>query len=192
MNKEMKYDCCLVICHGKSELIFSKNIKSNLRLKFETFAKKNGNVSIQITGLMNVLNSRDFKSLTNFRRKYTLYIKKGKIKNFIVFIIMDFDEQEYTPEIKNNYLNKSMFKGHFLYDYIVPIYNDLNFDDVMRSVGFSIDVKNKVKSYNKIFPGENGDYEQFKVIKERLSQTKKSNISILFEYLDQIYNNKKM
>ncbi|MDD4204054.1 MAG: hypothetical protein PHF62_02905 [Acholeplasmataceae bacterium] len=105
---------------------------------------------------------------------------------------MDFDEQEYTPEIKNNYLNKSMFKGHFLYDYIVPIYNDLNFDDVMRSVGFSIDVKNKVKSYNKIFPGENGDYEQFKVIKERLSQTKKSNISILFEYLDQIYNNKKM
>ena len=141
---------------------------------------------------MNVLNSRDFKSLTNFRRKYTLYIKKGKIKNFIVFIIMDFDEQEYTPEIKNNYLNKSMFKGHFLYDYIVPIYNDLNFDDVMRSVGFSIDVKNKVKSYNKIFPGENGDYEQFKVIKERLSQTKKSNISILFEYLDQIYNNKKM
>ena len=44
---------------------------------------------------------------------------------------MDVDEPELTKEIIDNYKNKTMFKEFDYYDYIVPIYNDKNLDDVL-------------------------------------------------------------
>lgn len=186
------YDTCLVICHGKSELIFIENIKSNLRLKFKTYAERNGNSSIQITGLNKLLRSRDFKTLSSFQNKYNIEVKKGIIESFKVFIVMDFDEPECSVEIKNNFLNKTMFKNHFLYDYIVPIFSDKNFDEIMLIAGFDIDVKNKVKSYANIFPGKNGGYKDFEEVKNKIDHvdSKKSNLKILLDYLMEVYKSK--
>lgn len=180
-----RYDSCLVICHGKSELIFVENLRSNLRLKFKIFAKDNGNSSIQITGLENVLRKPPFKSLKTFKDKYDLDIRNRQIKSFKVFIIMDFDEMEYTEEIKRNYLNKSMFKDHFLRDYIVPIYNIKNFDDIMIKAGYQINVKKKSSSYSKIFPGENGNIQEFLKVRDNISKVSSNytNVIELINYL---------
>lgn len=186
------YDTCLVICHGKSELIFVENIKSNLRLKFKAFAQRNGNSSIQITGLNKLLNSRDFKTLRAFESKYNIKVKNRKIENFKVFIVMDFDEPEYTNEIKNNFLNKTMFKDHFLHDYIVPIFSDKNLDEIMLLAGFNIDPKNKVSSYINIFPGKNGSFPDFEEVRDKIKSVapNKTNLNVLLDYLMESYNSK--
>lgn len=54
-----------------------------------------------------------------------------------------------------------MFKDHFLYNYIVLIYNIKNLDDVMVRIGYSVNIKNKIKSYKKIFLGKNGCFDDF-------------------------------
>lgn len=169
-----------------------KSIKSNLKLRFDIDAKKNGNQSIQITSLNDFLNNRDLSTLTEFKKKLHLNVKNREILNFKVFIIMDFDEKEYTEEIKNNYLNKSMFKNHFLYDYIVPIYNYKNFDEIMIDAGYDIDTSKKASSYRKIFPGKNGDFNEFLEIKRNISKVSstKTNIMVLLDYLEEQYNKK--
>lgn len=80
-----------------------------------------------------------------------------------------------------------MFINHPLYDYIVPIYNDKNLDDVLKELGYPIDIKHKAKSYLKIFPSNNGDYNQFLKVKNILFKSKNSNISSLLDYLDICY-----
>lgn len=47
-----------------------------------------------------------------------------------------------------------MFKCFDYYDYIVPIYNDKNLDDVLIKLGYKIETNNKTKSYKNIFPGK--------------------------------------
>lgn len=86
-------------------------------------------------------------------------------------------------EIINNYKNKEMFKELDYYDYIVPIYNDKNLDDVLNKLGYTIDQKYKVESYRKIFPGENGNYESFNQLKETIKTSQNSNLIELLEYL---------
>lgn len=186
------FDTCFVICHGKSEYIFISSLRSNLKLKFIVFADKNGNKSIQITSLLKLLKGRDFQTLTSFKKKYFLNVNKGKIQNFKVFIIMDFDEQEYTQEIKANYLNKSMFKGHFLYDHIIPIFNNKNFDEVMAKAGYQIDANNKSISYNKIFSNKTGSFANFIEVKSKLSKVSQefTNIGLVLDYFDKQYKKK--
>lgn len=186
------YDCCLIICHGLSELIFVEDIKSNLRLKLKTYADNNGRKSIQITSLDKLFKTRNFSSLRNFQNAYNIRVVGGKILNFKVFIMMDFDEEEYTPQIKNDFLTKRMFKSHFLYDYIVPIFSIENFDDIMSLAGFKIDRKKKRQSYQKIFPGKRGDFARFKEITAHISRVikKRTNIMKLLSYLEEQYNAK--
>ena len=64
-----------------------------------------------------------------------------------------------------------MFDGHWLKDYIVPIYNDPNLEDnVMKEASIPI---NKKKEYITIFPTRHGDlditvaeklYEKLKIL----------------------------
>lgn len=98
---------------------------------------------------------------------------------------MDIDELELTPKMIEEYKNKTMFKRFDYYDYIVPIYNDKNLDEVLTKLGYEIDSKNKASSYRKIFPGKTGDYESFKKLKEQFRNCKKSNLIELLDYLDE-------
>ncbi|TKZ15846.1 hypothetical protein EZH24_13855, partial [Brachyspira catarrhinii] len=75
-------------------------------------------------------------------------IKDNQIdKNFKIFIIMDTDDC--TAQQKSEFINKNMFKNHWAYNYIVPIYNDDNLENVL--IKATIEVENK-KDYIKIFP----------------------------------------
>ena len=45
---KVKNTVAIVVAHGKSELIMSQYIKSNLRLPIEIYSEKNGRQNIQI------------------------------------------------------------------------------------------------------------------------------------------------
>lgn len=185
IKPSIKYTKAVIICHGKSELILVQNIKSNLRLKVEIDSKNNGDSSIQITSLLHFLNTKGYKGINAILKKFP-YIEhnKSELLNFKIFIIMDIDEKELTDEMICCYKNKEMFKTYDYYDYIVPIYNDKNLDEVLIKLGYDINPKHKVISYRKIFPGKNGDYDSFKQLKENFKKSKNSNLIELLDYLE--------
>ena len=159
--KKLQKTKIMVIVHGKSELNICKSIKSNLRIKHEIVSEKNGCHSIQVTSILKKLEERDFKNSVNFFKKYPdIEHKKNELIGFKLFVIMDLDDCKEND--KNNYKNRSMFKKHWLYNYIVPIYNDPNLEATMKSIG--VDVIKK-KDYIKIFPTNHGDLNS-EIIKE--------------------------
>lgn len=187
-KREPSYTRALIINHGKSEVQICKYIRQKLRLSIEIYADKNGEKSIQITSLFNTLNNAIFKNLDDFLREYPKVNVKGKgnkrvIQNFKLFIIMDTDDC--TIEQKNNYINKSMFKKHWAYRYIVPIYNITNLEDVMKECNIKYETVIK-KEYIKIFPTDKkykkSDTIQLTEFMQSLQKTKKSNLEKLIEY----------
>ena len=151
MPSNVNYIKGVVICHGKSEVCLVKYIYTNLHLPIKVFAKNGGKNSIQITSLKTLLSAPPFNNLNNFVNQYDIEtVGKGKhrvLQNFKLFIIMDTDDC--TAEQKDDYINKEMFKGHWLYDHIVPIYNISNLEEVL--------VKSKIMS-KKIKTGDKGEY----------------------------------
>lgn len=150
----LKYTRCVVIVHGKSELALTKYIYTNLHLPVKIISKDNGKSSIQINGLMDFLKKK-FKSLSTFANEYSIeYDKKNKIlKNFKLFTIMDTDDCE--DDIMQKYISGEMFCGHPLSQYIVPIYNSSNLEDIMVKAGIMvkrISDAEKGTYYSKIFP----------------------------------------
>lgn len=142
----------MVIVHGRSEYVLCKNIMSNLRLKHEIIARDKGASSIQITSVMQTLNDRRFISFNSFTEKFCdVECSKNKLKNFSLFIIMDVDDC--TPIERASFVSKSMFKDHWLYNYIVPIYNDPNLESTMKAA--TIEVRQK-KNYIDVFPINTG------------------------------------
>ncbi|BAE86597.1 hypothetical protein DSY4808 [Desulfitobacterium hafniense Y51] len=167
------------IVHGQSEYRICSSIKSNLRLKHEIIARDKGKTSIQVTSVMNILNDRRFATFKGFIRQFTdVNYEKGKLLNFSLFIIMDVDDC--TPEQKNEFITKEMFKNHWLYEYIVPIYNDPNLEAAMKEA--HIEVKRK-KDYIIIFPTNHGDLD-VTIAKEYLDKTKRCKCSNLYRYIE--------
>lgn len=178
--------CVMSIVHGKSEYIMCSSIKSNLRIKHVIHAKDRGKHSIQVNSLMQELNSAKFKmSLKKFSEKYDItYDSKNKrLVNFKLFIIMDLDDC--TQEKAEQFKDKSLFNGHILYDYIVPIYNDPNLEKTIQDLGININRKEKVKDYIKIFPTNRGDLDihMAEEFAEKLNKKcKSSNLGLYFDY----------
>lgn len=145
----------IVIVHGLSELCICKNIQSNLRIKQEIISRKKGKSSIQVTSLPDILNDKRFQTVRDFKRAFpdVECIKKNPI-NFKLFMIMDVDDC--TEKQKQSFINKEMFANHWLYNYIVPIYNDPNLEKSMRQAGINIIEK---KDYIQIFPTNHGDLD---------------------------------
>lgn len=118
-------------------------------------AKDKGRGSIQINGLLDCLNRPQFLSIKRFVREYSVeYDSKSKrLVNFKLFIIMDTDDCDESARRK--YISSEMFQGHPLKEYIVPIYNITNLEDVMIRSGIMvkrIPVSQKGTYYTKIFP----------------------------------------
>ena len=176
----------LVICHGKSEKLICEFIKSNLRIQIEIDSDKKGKKSIQITSIMKFLSGEIYKNVDSFKNKFDDIEPIENIKNlpsyFKVFIIMDTDDCNESQ--KKSFKDKSMFKKHWLYDYIVPIYNDSNLEEVLVDAGIKFQKSgNERKSeYPKVFP-MNGisDKESIKKFGNRLKKSKKTNME---EFID--------
>lgn len=179
----------MTIVHGKSEYIICCSIRSNLRIKHEIYADKKGEKSIQINSLMNILNNSVFKTFKDFVRKYPdIEIEKKKLMNFKLFIIMDLDDC--NDEMRKKFLTKEMFNNHWLYDYIVPIYNDPDLEQTMNEAGISIK-KNEKEKYFKIFPTNHGDLDikMAHEFYESLKNCKNSNFKDYIEYCISLVRN---
>ena len=179
----LHYTKGVIICHGKSEYIFAKSLKNNLRLKIEIEGKDNGDQSIQLTSITKYLDNKWCKNIREISKKYDVEYKKKELLNFKIFIIMDIDEKELTDEMIENFKNGNMFLKYDYHDYVVPIFNDDNMDNVLRRMGYSIDSNEKVKGYKKIFPGDVGDLNAFIKIKDKFKDRKDSNMYELLDYL---------
>lgn len=151
----LKYTKGVVIVHGKSELALVRYIHTNLHLPIKTISRKGGKTSIQISGLKDYLKKRQFQSLTAFANEYSVeYEKKNKrLVDFKLFIIMDMDDCD--ENMQKKYISKELFNGHPLKEYIVPIYNIRNLEDVLLKADImskKIPDLKKGTYYNKIFP----------------------------------------
>lgn len=186
--RKLNYLKAVVIVHGKSELRIYKFIKRNLRIEMEYIANDNGKLPIQISSLINRLNGNDIKDLNSICNKY----KKDDIdEKFKIFAIMDTDDC--SEEEKNNYENKTMFKKHWAYNYIYPIYNDGNLEEVLIKAGIKYKSKSSKKmkrEYIEIFPIDNNkkDTIQIKKFYEKLLKVK--NISNMHEFIKFCLDNK--
>lgn len=185
---EMNGTRILVICHGKTEYLMCRHIKSNLKLRMEVYANQNGKSSIQITSLMNVLNNRIFSSKKRFCDTHNVEYTKGYVPvDFRIYIIMDTDDC--TQKQLDDYKSKYMFAEHWLCDFIVPIFNTQKIEDVLKKSGVQYP-KNK-KDYIKLFPIQHGgvDYVQVDTLKKQLC--KAGTISNLHEFLQACLENYK-
>ena len=180
MNK-ISYLKGIVICHGKSEKSICDYIKSNLRIKIEIDSDKKGKKSIQITSVMKFLNGEKYKNVNSFKKNFDdiepVKVIKKLPNYFKIFIIMDTDDCDIKQ--KESFKDKSMFKEHWLYDYIVPIYNDSNLEEVLVDAGikFQKTGNERKTEYPKVFP-MNGisDIEGIKKFGKDLKNCKKTNM----------------
>lgn len=187
--KQLNYTKAVVIVHGKSEKQICQYIKNKLRLKMEIFSDKNGEKAIQITSLKNTLNNKIFKSYRTFTRAFEDIETKEDGKTFVddfkIFIIMDTDDC--TEEQKEAFINKEMFKDHWAYNYIVPIYNIPELESVLEkaNIPFTKTGNKRKKEYIKLFPTDS-KYEKTDQIqiKELLDKLKKQNNTNLNEFLE--------
>lgn len=178
----------VVICHGKSELYIMNHIKSKLRIPIKNYAKDKGNKPIEISSINSILNGRDFQSKSLFLQKYSNIKEEriGKKKGFAefkLFIVLDVDHT--SAEDVQRFKDRSMFKDHFLYDYIHPILNDNNLEEVLNDIGYTYAKTDKQKKeYKKLFPAGRGeqDIDRIEEFREALSKTNKSNLDELLEY----------
>ena len=187
-SRKPNYLKAVVIVHGKSELQMCKFIKSKLRIKMEFIANDNGKSSIQISGLLKRLNGKDIKDFNSFCKTYEddIEIINNKLSpDFKIFIIMDTDDC--SDEQRNNYKNKTMFKKHWAYDYICPIYNDSNLEEVLIKAGIEYRKHSKkMKEYVEIFPTDKkyikSDTIQIEEFYEKLSEV--TDISNMHEFIE--------
>lgn len=186
-NKQINYLKAIIICHGASEYHIARHLKSNLRLKIEVDGKDNGEHSIQINSILNFLNTTTYVSEHNFIKKFKDVIPNGKIHpQFKIFIIMDTDDEELTHTDIENFKNKNMFRGHWAYNYIEPIFNTRNLEEVLIKAKI-IDDKHKKKDYIKLFPinhnATTDDIKEIEILKEKLEHINNTNLDVLLEYL---------
>lgn len=187
-----RYTNGIAICHGKSEVSLSKYITTNLHLCVKTYSKENGKKSIQINGLMSLLNGNPFKNPTSFLKEYGVETQgKGRdivLKDFKLFIIMDTDDC--SEVARNDFISGKMFLNHWLSDYIVPIYNTPSLEDVMLEAGIMtkrIKDTEKGEFYSKVFPiNQNrfseGTIDEIKLFKNKIQKCRKSNLLQFVDY----------
>ena len=187
--RELNYTKAVIIVHGKSEKQICQYIKNKLRLKIEIYSDKNGEKAIQITSLKLTLNNKIFKTLKSFIHEYDdikLINNKQISSDFKLFIIMDTDDC--TEKQKQNFINKEMFKSHWAYEYIVPIYNIPELETVLVKAKISFERKGneRKKEYVKIFPTdpkyEKNDNIQIEELSNTLKKQDNTNLNIFLDF----------
>ena len=184
-----QYKKAAVIVHGKSERFLASYIYTNLHLPVRIIDSNKGKSSIQINGLQKILDSKPFNSLKTFAEAYSIEYdsKKKTLKNFKLFIIMDTDDC--SNQAKEDYISGKMFESSCLKEYIVPIYNSPNLEEVMIKAGImtrKIPDAQKGRYYSKVFPinqapFSNDTLDQIHILSRNLQEVKETN---LLEYVN--------
>ncbi len=187
--QQLNYTKAIVIVHGKSEKQICQHVKSKLRLKMEIVSNNNGESSIQITSVKQILNNTIFKSYNSFIKEYEdvklSSNNKSLDEDFKIFIILDTDDC--TENQKSAFINKEMFKSHWAYDHIVPIYDSPNLEEVLKkaNVPFTKTGDKRKKEYVKLFPTdpkyEKSDEIQIQELCDNLKKQTNTNLN---EFLD--------
>ncbi len=156
-KNSVQYCHAIIVCHGKSEVILSSLIKQITRLPFCIDSEKNGEKSIQITSILKHFGNANYShNFTRLVGENTIAKDKTGFHNFKIFTIMDEDEAELTPQIISDYRNGKMFSNLEFSKYISPIYNNENFDSVMKKCGIKgLTKKNKIDRYISLFKRKN-------------------------------------
>lgn len=188
--RELNYTKAVIIVHGKSEKQICQYIKNKLRLKIEIYSDKNGEKAIQITSLKITLNNKIFKTFKSFVHEYDdiklTNNNKQISSDFKLFIIMDTDDC--TEKQKQNFINKEMFKNHWAYEYIVPIYNMPELETVLvkAKIPFERKGNERKKEYVKIFPTdpkyEKNDNIQIEELSNTLKKQDNTNLNIFLDF----------
>lgn len=183
-KKKPCYLKAVVIVHGKSEKQICEYIKSNLRLRMEIVGKEKGEKSIQINSLKYILRDYRFNSFESFISFFNdvevLKVNKEKrlSLDFKIFVIMDTDDC--TESEKQQFISKEMFRKHWAYEYIVPIYDSPDLENVMVKAGIKFQKKGveRKKEYIKIFPtdkrykvGEGVELQKFAKDLKKVNET---------------------
>lgn len=183
-NDQRNYLKAVVIVHGKSEQQLCQFITSNLRLPIKIYRDKKS--SIEITSILNHLKNKVFGDSKGF---ISTYFKGFDIKklpeDFKIFIVMDVDNC--TNQQKVMFINKAMFKDHWAYNHIVPIYNDRDLESVLTHAGIKFTKKGneRKREYIKIFPTDSkyikSDTLQVQELSKNLRKNENTNLN---EFLD--------
>lgn len=184
MVRKPNYCKGVIIVHGKSELLLAEHIKSNLHLNIGIYSLENGRTSIQIDSLMTILGNTIFKNKNKLKKEYIIEEKNKELVNFFIMPIMDLDDT--TEEKIQKYKSGEMFKNHWLSPYIIPIWNDINFDHVLYDLKLISKIPNdkeKGREYRKLFPTNDGpvDLEQVNKLLRCFESSKKTNMDIFIK-----------
>ena len=182
-----QYKKAAVIVHGKSERFLASYIYTNLHLPVRIIDSNKGKSSIQINGLQKILSSNPYNSLKTFAEAYSVEYDKKILKSFKLFIIMDTDDC--SDQAREDYISGKMFESSCLKEYIVPIYNSPNLEEVMMKAGImtkKIPDAQKGSYYSKVFPinqdpFSNDTLEQIHILSKKLQEVKETN---LLEYVN--------
>ena len=190
MARSINYTKAVVICHGKSEYQISRYIYTNLRLPVKLHAKDKGKHSIQIPGLIQELSTSVFTNIKTFSEHFNVEVKSRNkcLESFKLFTFMDTDDCSQIQ--KSDYISGKMFSGHWLSDYIVPIYDNPDLENVLFSCGLIPKIFNsneKGKCYEKIFPingnsKAEGTIDDIKEFRNKLYNCKNTNIHTMIDY----------
>ena len=181
----------IVIVHGKSKRHLVRHVYTNLHLPLVLIARDKGKSSIQINGLLEYMNRKcKCRSLKTFAEEHSIeYDRKNKIlKNFKLFTIMDTDDCE--EETRKKYISGELFRGHPLAEYIVPIYNSPNLEEIMiRAEIMTRRIRDSEKGtyYSKIFPLNTEPMSvetihQVRIFASKLKGIRQSNLMEFMEY----------
>lgn len=181
-----------VIVHGKSEFQMCNYCKMVNRLKIEVIGDKNGEKSITIHNILSFLNKDKFCSETNFKSYWEDVWLDDNLKHLNkglkIFIIMDKDDC--TEEEFTQFVNKDMFKKHWAYKYIIPIYNNKNLEEILTKAGIQYTKKSwrgKKTEYVNIFPTTTRDINHQKgadieEVRDKLKKVNNTNMEEIFSY----------
>ena len=185
-----QYKKAAVMVHGKSERYLASYIYTNLHLPVVIIDKNKGRNSIQINALKNILSSKPYNNLKSFADEYSVeYDRKEKaLKNFKLFIIMDTDDC--SEKTREDYISGKLFENSCLKEYIVPIFNSPNLEEVMIKSGImtkKIQDSQKGNYYSKIFPinqdpFSNDTLDQIRLFLKRLENVKETNLQAYIYY----------
>jgi hypothetical protein len=158
----------------------------------EIISKSKGENSIQINGIRRLLDKdRRFSSQNGFLREFPdVEIKVENRKkildsNLKIFIIMDTDDC--TEETKKKYISKELFKGHWAYEYIYPVFNSPELETIMEKAGIKFVKKGdeRKKEYIKIFPTDrkymNKESVELRDFSDKLKPIENTNLN---EFID--------
>ena len=138
----------LAVVHGESERILVSGISRRLRFPIDVYPLDRGSGTIDLPNIGNMLSSGPFRNESALHQMYPgLDYESGKavrMSGLRIFTIMDVDRHR---DHLRAYRSGDVFRDSVFRGRIVPIYNDRDLDEVMESVGFTVNRADKVGSY---------------------------------------------